>query len=164
MSLAYPTQGDRERARGYDKQPTVIDARAKLSHPPDRVFGFLADLRNHWRLEDAFIEVAGLNGETGDRLTGARVRINGPLGVYREATTRVLSAVPPDGSSPGRLSGQAEVGRVTIGRVGWEIARAREGGSDVRLWAEVERASLPDRVLLALGALWCVSLLLAATT
>jgi hypothetical protein len=128
----------------------VIEADVTLSHPPERVFEFLADLRNHWRLEDAFIELDDL-GEHAAGLGGGRVRMKGPLGLSRVARTKVLSAEPPGVTTPGRLSGQAEVGRVTIGRVGWEITGTENGGSAVRLWARVERASLRDRLLLAVG-------------
>jgi hypothetical protein len=129
----------------------VIEARRTLSHAPERVFAFLSDIRNHWRLEDAFIDLDALERERGGQPTGGRVRIRGPLGLSRVARTRVLSADPPAANTPGRLLGLAEVGRVTIGRVGWEIADVGNGGSDVRLWAEVERASVPDRLMLALG-------------
>ena len=125
----------------------MIQARTTLSHPPERVFGFLSDLRNHWRLEDAFVELGGLEG---DGPTGGRVRIKGPLRLSREVRTKVLAAEPPGATTPGRLRGRADVGRATVGHVGWEIARV-PGGSDVRLWAEVERASPADRLLLAAG-------------
>ena len=128
----------------------VIEARADLPHPPERVFAFLADLRNHWRLEDAFVELGGLEGEVGHGPAGGRVRINGPLGLSREATTRVLDASPPSPTAPGSLAGRADVG-ATVGRVGWTIEPRPDGGSGVRLWAEVERASPVDRLVLALG-------------
>lgn len=128
----------------------MIEARACLPHPPQRVFEFLADLRNHWRLEDAFVEVGGLEGDAGHGPTGGRVRIKGPLGLSREARTQVLEASAPSGSAPGRLAGRADVGR-TVGHVGWAIEPAAYDASDVRLWAEVERATPLDRALLALG-------------
>jgi hypothetical protein len=128
----------------------VIEDHARLTHPPERVFEFLSDLRNHWRLEDAFIELGGLEGDEGHGPTGGRIRIRGPLGLSREAKTRVLEALAPGAGAPGALAGRAEVGS-TIGRVGWDIRPSAGGGSEIRLWAEVERASLPDRVLLGLG-------------
>lgn len=128
----------------------MIEARASLPHPPEHVFEFLADLRNHWRLEDAFVEVGGLEGDAGHGPTGGRVRIRGPLGLSREARAQVLEASPPSDSAPGRLAGRADLGG-TVGRVGWAIEPAATGGSHVRLWAEVERATPLDRVLLALG-------------
>ena len=128
----------------------MIEARTSVSHAPERVFEFLSDLRNHWRLEDAFVELGGLEGDEGHGPTGGRIRIRGPLGLSREARTRVLDASPPEPAASGALAGRADLG-ATIGRVGWAIDPRANGGSDVRLWAEVERASPLDRVLLGLG-------------
>ena len=129
----------------------MLEARVTVSHPPERVFEFLSDLRNHWRLEEALVEVGHLEGEGENGPTGGRVRIKGPLGLSREARTQVLSARPPGPGTVGTLSGRAEIGNLTVGRVGWEIEARSDGGSDVRLWANIERASLPDRLLLAVG-------------
>lgn len=117
-----------------------IEARRSLPHPPERVFAFLADLRNHWQLEDAFIALNGL-----DPQGGGRILIRGPLGLSREARTRVVAA-----EAPARLRGRAEVGHRTAGLVAWEIEAAGDG-SRVMLSATVERASPLDRALLALG-------------
>ncbi len=119
--------------------------------PPERVFEFLSDLRNHWRLESSFAVLGGLEGDEGHGPTGGRIRLNGPLGIAREVRTRVLEAEPPDTGAPGRLAGRADIGRRTVGLVAWEIAARAGGGSDVRLSARVERASIVDRAALALG-------------
>ncbi|WP_198588516.1 SRPBCC family protein [Geodermatophilus chilensis] len=121
---------------------------------PERVFEFLADLRNHWLLEDRFVELRGLDGDEGSGPRGGRVRLTGPLGISREARTRVLSARPPTATRPGRLAGRADIGRRTTGRVAWEIAVGKDGGSRVTLRAAAERASLLDRTLLLLGRWW----------
>src|SRR5919201_3098429 len=105
-------------------------ATATLGHPPDRVFAFLSDLRNHWRLEERFIE---LDDVTAD---GGRVRLRGPLGLKRVARTNVLEAEPA--APVGRLHGHAEIGRSTRGDVFWEIAPA-DGGSNVTLAAVPQR-------------------------
>jgi hypothetical protein len=80
---------------------------------------------------------------------GGRVRIRGPLGLSRVAETRVLSARPPSGDEPAELTGRADLG-ATVGRVRWVIAPSGEG-SQVTLAAWLERATLRDRLLLALG-------------
>ena len=116
-----------------------IQSSRLLPHPPERVFEFLSDLRNHWQLEDAFIAVNGVCAGGGDIL------IRGPLGISRGARTEVVSAVAPT-----HLRGRAAVGRRTVGLVAWDIAAAG-GGSRVTLSAGVERASLSDRALLVLG-------------
>jgi hypothetical protein len=108
------------------------------------VFAFLADLNNHWLLEQRFVALDELRGND-----GGRVRIRGPLGLSRVAETRVLAARPPTADAPGELNGRAAVGR-TVGRVRWTIERAG-AGSDVTLAAWLERASFPDRIVLALG-------------
>ncbi len=125
-----------------------------IGAPPDRVFEFLSDLHNHWLLEDRFVELSSLDDDDGAGPRGGRVRLKGPLGISREARTRVLSARPPTAFRPGRLAGRADIGRRTTGRVSWEIAVGEDGGSLVTLWATAERASLLDRTLLLLGRWW----------
>ena len=117
-----------------------IESSCVLPHPPEGVFEFLSDLHNHWQLEDAFIAVNGV------RDGGGHILIRGPLGISREARAEVVSAV-----APAHLRGRAAIGRRTVGLVAWDILPATDGGSLVTLSAEVERASLADRVLLALG-------------
>jgi uncharacterized protein YndB with AHSA1/START domain len=119
---------------------TEICASAVVPHPPERVFEFLSDLRNHWQLEDRFVELESLDGDA----RGGRVRMVGPLGLGRTARTRVVEA-----EAPSRLRGSAELG-ATRAAVRWDIEPVRDG-SLVRLSAAVERASVFDRVLLAAG-------------
>ena len=114
-----------------------------MSHPPDVVFEFLSDLRNHWRLEPHFLELDGMSAD------GGVVRVKGPLGISRVARTRVVGA-----ERPRLLRGVAELGRGTIGAVRWEITPAVPGTSQVQFSAVVERASTLDRVLLACGGRW----------
>lgn len=71
------------------------------------VFGFLADLENHWLLTDRFVEVLTLDrSPDGGPAHGGRVRIRGPLGLARTAETRVAEADPPHS-----IAGTAAVGR-----------------------------------------------------
>src|SRR3954452_14361082 len=107
----------------------LIAATAQLDQPPERLFAFLSDLRNHWRLSHRFAELEALDGDE----AGGRVRIRGPLGVSRVAPTRALS---PD--APRRPGGRAQIGRGTVGAVRWTIEPAG-AGSRVTLAAEVER-------------------------
>jgi hypothetical protein len=80
---------------------------------------------------------------------GGRVRIRGPFGLSRVARTRVVSVIEPR-----ELQGRAEIGRRTVGAVRWEIEPVG-GGSRVTLTARVERGSLLDRAILAIGGtLW----------
>jgi uncharacterized protein YndB with AHSA1/START domain len=119
----------------------AITATADLPQPPERLWAFLSDLRNHWRLTPSFAEVESVDGDR----SGARVRISGRFGVSRVARTRIVAA-----DEPRELRGRADVGRGTVGSVRWRIEPAA-GGSRVTLSAEVERASPLDRALLALG-------------
>ena len=128
-----------------------LSATATLPHPPARIFEFLSDLRNHWRLEERFVE---LDDVTAD---GGRVRLRGPLGLRRVARTKVLEAEPP--GPVGRLHGHAEIGRSTRGDVFWEIAPA-DGGSNVTLAAVPQRLGLVDKLLLVMGGRrWMCALL-----
>jgi uncharacterized protein YndB with AHSA1/START domain len=117
----------------------LISAERQISHPPEHVFEFLSDLRNHWRLEERFLELEDVGKD------GVTILITGPLRVRRRAQTRVLEAQPPR-----RVAGRADLRGGTVGLVAWEI-EPREGGSHVRLSAEVPEAWLLDRLFLALG-------------
>lgn len=118
----------------------MIYAEREISAPPERVFGFLSDLRNHWRLEErAFLALEEVGEKSGV------IRLKGPLGLSRRARTRVLEA-----EAHRRVAGRADLSLGTVGLVAWEIL-PRGATSVVRLSAEVATASLPDRVVLALG-------------
>ncbi|MFL5968676.1 MAG: SRPBCC family protein [Gaiellaceae bacterium] len=119
-----------------------LTATADVAHPPDAVFTFLSDLRNHWRLEPHFLELEGMGPG------GGRVRVRGPLGLSRAAETAVVGA-----ERPRLLTGTARIGRGTEGLVRWEIVPV-PGSSRVTFSADVVRASALDRVLLVLGGRW----------
>ena len=108
---------------------------------PERVYAFLAYLRNHWQLSRRFAELEQLDGDR----QGGRVRIRGPLGFSRVARTRVEDTIEPS-----ELRGEARVGRSTLGVVRWTID-PDGSGSRVTLAAEVVRASALDRAVLAVG-------------
>ena len=111
-----------------------------MAAPPERVFEFLSDLRNHWRLEEGtFLAL----DEVGEK--GGVIRMRGPFGLARTVRTQVLEAVPPS-----QLSGRADLSGGTVGLVTWTI-EPDGSGSLVRLAAEVAEASLPDRLVLTLG-------------
>jgi uncharacterized protein YndB with AHSA1/START domain len=121
-----------------------IAAEREVARTPEDVFAFLADLENHWLIADRFVEVVDLEGPSGAR-HGGRVRVRGPLGVRRTATTRVLSAEPGI-----RMQGGAWIGARTHARVEWTLEPSGSG-TRVRLEATVQDASALDRLLLALG-------------
>jgi hypothetical protein len=97
------------------------------------VFGFLADLENHWLLADRFVEVLTLERAEVGRANGARVRLRRPLGVRRTAATQVLAADPPQG-----MASVADVGRRTRAFVRWKL-RDGDGGTAIRLEAVIDR-------------------------
>lgn len=120
----------------------MISAERTIDAPVERVFAFLAHLPNHWELHDALVHVEA----TGE--SAARVRVVGPIGLRREARTRVAEV-----DEPSRLRGVAELGPLTTARVAWDI-EARGERTHVRLSTEVGRASRADRLILALGGTW----------
>ena len=123
-----------------------IVARRTIETDRERTFDFLSDIDNHWLLADRFLEVIDLNGDRGGtRSENGLVRIKGPLGSARTVATRVLETEPPR-----RISGLAEVGRGTVAHVTWTLDPAQQG-VHVCLVAQVERAGLLDRLLLAIG-------------
>ncbi len=117
----------------------MIAVERTVAAPPERVFDFLADLRNHWRLEQRFLELNELGED------GGKIRLRGPLGLSRTVETRVLEA-----ERPTRVAGRADLSGGTVGLVSWDI-RPSGAGSSVRLSAEVPQASAFDRIFLALG-------------
>jgi deazaflavin-dependent oxidoreductase (nitroreductase family) len=144
-----PPHGDAE----FDLPDADVAAVRVLAAPPIAVFEFLSDLRNHWLLEDRFVELSELEGDGGTGSSGGRVRLKGPLGISRQARTRVVAAQAPVRSQPGRLAGSAQIGGGTRARVSWRIDE-HESGSVIALAGVVDRASLLDRVLLVIGRWW----------
>jgi uncharacterized protein YndB with AHSA1/START domain len=141
-----------------DTEPTAdIEAAALVPAPPEDVFAFLSDLRNHWRLADRFVEVLTLEASEGVHADGGRVRLRGPLGLRRTATTRVVAA-----RASRLLIGTAELAGGTRARVSWVLA-GRLGSTRVRLAAELESARVLDRVLLAAGGRWWLRRRFAST-
>lgn len=106
---------------------------------PEAVFSFLARLENHWKLAGPWIEVVSIEDGSG------RVRIHGPLGLRRTARTTVVDASPSHA-----IHGTAELSGGTLAHIAWELGEDA-AGTAVRLSARVEQATLPDRLLLALG-------------
>lgn len=140
------------------EQTADVEAAALVPAPPEDVFAFLSDLRNHWRLADRFVEVLTLDAsEDGGAVDGGRVRVRGPLGMRRTATTRVVAA-----RSPRLIIGTAELAGGTRARVSWVLA-GRLGSTRVRLAAELECARPLDRLLLAAGGRWWLRRRFAST-
>ena len=131
---------------------SVIAATGLVPAEREAVFGFLAELGNHWLVADRWIEVVALDANR----DGGRVRVRGPLGLRRTARTRVLAMDPPVA-----LEGTAVLGG-TVARVRWELL-ARGEATEVRLEARVERATPLDRLLLAAGGRAWLRRRLAAT-
>ena len=134
-----------------------IEAAALIDASLEEVFDFLSDLRNHWRVTDRFVEVRSLGASDGVRTDSGRVRVRGPFGLGRTATTRVVASRPPR-----LMIGTAEIGPRTRARVSWTLA-GRLGSTRVRLVAEIEDASPLDRLLLALGGRWWLRRRFAST-
>jgi hypothetical protein len=129
-----------------DAEPDAdVEATALVPAPVEDVFAFLADLGNHWMVADRLVQVVDLHGPDGLPADGGRVRLRGPLGVHRTATTRVVAS-----KAPRLLIGTAEIGGATRARVSWSLAGHGEA-TRVRLAASVERATRLDRLLLRLG-------------
>jgi carbon monoxide dehydrogenase subunit G len=115
-----------------------IAAERLVAAPPPAVFAFLADLQRHWELLPDALDVLAADG------SGALIRLHGPLGLRRELRTEVTEVRAPSGLV-GVASGTRE--RATVS---WSLT-PDGAGTRVRLHVDVERASLRDRALLALG-------------
>lgn len=121
-----------------------LRAEREIRQQPEQVFAFLAELRNHWRLDDRLLRLERLDTGAG----ASRIVIRGPLGLRRTARIRLTELEPPR-----CVVGDAQVGRRTHARVTWTIAPRGEG-SRVAVEAAVLRAGPLDRVLLAAGGRW----------
>jgi len=123
------------------------EASAEVRAPVDEVFGFLADLDNHWRLASRWIEVVTLQS-TGRRADGATVRLSGPLGLARTVQTQVERVTPPS-----EIRGRGRSGR-THAEVAWRL-EALPAGTRVAVEVRLLRASAADRLIwLAFGRAW----------
>jgi hypothetical protein len=116
-----------------------IEASRVVEATPEAVFAFLSHLENHWKLTGRWVEAVVLNHDSG------QVRIHGPLGLRRTATTTVV-----DAQRSHVMHGTAELSGGTRARVAWEMNEDADGTA-VRLSAEVDHAAPMDRLLLALG-------------
>ena len=116
-----------------------LEATRVVPASPEAVFAFLAKLENHWKLAGRWVEPLSIGDGSG------RVRIHGPLGLRRTATTTVVDAHPSH-----VMHGTAELSGGTVAGIAWEL-REHAGGTEVKLSAQIERTSMGDRILLAAG-------------
>jgi len=115
-----------------------VVARRRVDLPKDEVYAALADMRDHFRLADQWVEPVELGAD------GGVVRLCGPLGLRRTARTHLRERTPGE-----RLAGEAVVGR-TRADVAWTFA-ADGDATIVTLRADVTRVATADRLALALG-------------
>jgi hypothetical protein len=129
--------------QSHDRQE--ISAAALVPAAPEDVFAFLSDLENHWLLADRFVEVLTLVRSSDGVAGGGTVKVRGPLGLGRTATTRVVGIEPPTS-----MTGTADLSGGTRAVVRWVLTR-HHGATRVELAATLEKTRLLDRILLALG-------------
>ena len=120
--------------------PVRIAAERVVAASPEAVYTFLCDFENHWKLTGPWVKAVAIEDSNGS------VRIYSPLRmVRRTARTKLVDTEPSHA-----LHGTAELSGGTCAQIAWDLTEDAEG-TDVRLSAEVERAALPDRLLLSLG-------------
>jgi hypothetical protein len=124
----------------------VTDVRAVgvVEAPAAAVFDHLADLRTHWALAGGRVRL--IDDGAGGASRGGRVRMRGPLGLGRDATTEVLRA-----QRPRLLEGRACIGDRTEAEIRWKLEPRGEEATLVTLRAHVLAAAAWDRALLAVG-------------
>ena len=122
----------------------AIVARGHMSAPAEVVVRFLADLERHVELAPESVQVLRLSRPPG-RPAHAQVRLTGPLGIRRTASTELRQT-----RLANSIAGQARIGQRTVASVAWCV-QENEGGSVVTLSATVDAASLVDRMVLLLG-------------
>jgi carbon monoxide dehydrogenase subunit G len=112
---------------------------------PEEVFAFLSDLKNHWLLADRFVEVLTIDRGLDGAARGGTVRMRGPLGLGRTATTRVVST-----EAQTTMTGTAVLTGGTQAVIRWSLTNYGKA-TRVELAAYLEKTGLLDRLLLALG-------------
>ena len=132
-------------ARVQPPERGEISASGLVPASPERVFAFLCDLENHWLLADRFVEVLNLDGAATGAASGGKVRVRGPLGLGRTATTQVVATEPTRS-----MVGTAALSGGTQAVVRWTLT-PEEGDTRVELAAHLQQAGLLDRLLLAAG-------------
>jgi len=127
----------------------TVEARVSVPTSREELFERLARLENHWALADRWVEVVSLNGDARAPADGGVVRLHGPLGLSRTARTTVDRV-----EEPSLISGTAQVGPHTRGKVSWALV-SEGGGTLVTLRGELVEAGPLDRAIWALGGrLW----------
>ena len=127
-----------------------VVARATVDRPAAELHALLADLPGHWRLAGRWVQPLVLDDD------GGVVRIRGPLGLSRTASTRVLRSEPPS-----LVAGEARLGS-TRAAVTWSLVPRGER-TEVTLRADLLAVSPVDRLLLAVGARRWLAARFAAT-
>lgn len=121
-----------------------VSARRAIAANPKQLFNFLSDIENHWLIAEGFVE--SLPSELTGGVHVREVRLRGPLGLRRKARTCVLLS-----HAPRLIVGRAVVGRRTVARISWVLARGPSGSTDVELSAVIERLGALDGLVLLLG-------------
>jgi uncharacterized protein YndB with AHSA1/START domain len=124
--------------------PSPIATSRLVAAPPDTVFRYLEDLANHERLAPHTADLMKLYRRPG-HLDRAIVRLRGPLGLRRTASTELVRTDPPR-----LIVGRAMLGSRTTVSVSWTIATA-PSGSVVSLSATIEAAGPLDSLVLRIG-------------
>jgi carbon monoxide dehydrogenase subunit G len=124
--------------------PSPIATSRLVVAPPDAVFRYLEDLANHARLAPRTADLMKLCRRRG-HLDRATVRLRGPLGLRRTASTELVRTEPPRS-----IVGRAALGSRTTVSVSWTIATA-PAGSVVSLSATIDAAGPLDSLVLHLG-------------
>ena len=122
----------------------MIVARRQIPASAEAVIRFLADLEHHVRLAPESVQLLRLSRTPG-RPADALVRLTGPLGIERMASTELLQT-----RLANSIAGQARIGKRTVASVTWCVEE-NGAGSVVTLSATVDAASPIDRMVLILG-------------
>ena len=131
-------------------------ASSDVDAPVADVFAFLVDLRNHWRLAGAWIDVVALTPPDGPA-TGATVRLRGPVGLVLAVRTKV-----EDVEAPSTIRGRGSCGRSRAG-VQWRLDDIDDARTRVRVEVRLRRASPVHRLLWGAGGRGWLERRLAAT-
>jgi len=126
-----------------------ITVSTTIAAPPERVFGYLADIANHAEFSDHYLVDWHLTNERSYGAgAGARFRVKAPLSRFSWADVSFAEL-----ESPSRIVERGHGGKYNRVQIlgTYALSRRDDGGTEVRYTLQTVPAMLSDRLLEVLG-------------
>jgi hypothetical protein len=128
----------------HTRRPVLITSRRLVPAGSEAIFAFLSNLENQLLLASDHLRPIRV-AESAEGRPAHEVRLRGPFLVRRTVHLQIVAR-----AQPSNLAGRAWAGRRTTARIRWKLTHL-QAATGVELAVEIERMSLLDRMLLALG-------------